>query len=201
MAKKSRGGIVFDNIEPGAFYQCSQPGGFTDTTTGIHVPGPKVKLDEVNKRQVVGISDLPDPIQMPHKKEVYDYKDKDRKVREKAVVPFDRKDEYPFHEAFQMALSTGILRKVEDEDVEKFYPAAWEARQTNIVYTNEIAITPMADLIDQHQETLLTERLESAKAEQQAGRAAAKRALGKPKREDEESSTDGEGSPPPPPPA
>lgn len=177
--KKNRGGLVFENIEPGSWYQGVFPGGFTDATTSIHVPGPKVHLDTVNKRQVTSVAELPDPIQLPHLKEVYEFKDKDRKVREKVLAPFDRKDDYPYHEAFQMALSTGIIRKVEDHDVEKYYPKAWANRREKIVYTSEIASTPMADLIEEREQAMLKERAEAEKEAGKRSRSAATEAAGK----------------------
>lgn len=170
--RKNRGGLVFETIQPGAFYQGVLPGGFTDATTSIHIPGPKVALDEVNKRTVTKVTDLPDPVQIPHLKEVYEFKDKDRKIREKSLVPFDRDDEFQYHQAFQMALSTGIIREVSDEDVQKFYPEAWAKKQDRIVYTQEISVTPMIDLIEQAQEIQAKERNEAARSKAEATKAA-----------------------------
>lgn len=195
---KQRAGLLFEDLVPGAFYQGVTPGGFTDASTGMHIPGPKVNLDAVNKRQVVSVSDLPDPVQLPHKKEVLEFKDKDRKVRDKAIVPFDRRDEYPFHEGFQMALSTGVIAKIEDEDVEKYYPEAWKNRQSEIVYTNEISVVPMGDLIRDAQERSLKERARALKADQTATEIAG----GGPAKKHDRKVTDNPagGTPPPPPP-
>lgn len=198
---KNKGGVVFEEIEPGAFYQCIQPGGFTDAVTGIHVPGPKVTLDDTTKRTVVEVSELPNPIQLPHLKEVYEFKDKDRKVREKVMAPFNRKDDYPFHEAFQMALSTGIIRKVDDEDVEDYYPEAWANRRERIVYTQEVSVTPMADLISQAEKRKLHERMDAAREDSAASRERATSASGGlVKKEGEPGAPEGSQPPGPPPP-
>lgn len=147
---KVKSGIVIEQVVPGAFYQGIFPGGFRDALTGIHIPGPIVNLDRETKRQVVSVHSMPDPVQLPHSKEVYDYKDKDRKVRELTVVPFDRQDESPMHDAFNLALATGIIRRVEDADVQALYPAAWEQRKEKFVFTREVAAVPMVDLIAEY---------------------------------------------------
>ena len=41
---KNTGGIIFDSVIPGDFYFSTHPGGWTDRTTGIHVPGPVVNV-------------------------------------------------------------------------------------------------------------------------------------------------------------
>lgn len=160
-AARRRGQLVSDfALEVGAFYQGCLPGGFTDSTTGIIIPGPIVNIDETRNRQVSSISSLPDPVQIPHKKLVEDYKDKDRKVRESVEVAFDRNDEAPLHTALFLALQTGIIRRITDEEVEARYPEAWAKRRDSIVFSRENAEIPMLDLI-----AAFHDKVDAAKAE------------------------------------
>lgn len=153
---------LIERIEPGGFYQGVYAGGFTDATTSLHVPGPIVNIDATRNRQVVSISSLPDPIQIPHKKIVFESKDKDGKVRTEIEVDFDRLDEQPLHDGLFQALQTGIIRQVPDEDVEELYPNAWAARKSHLVFSRESSVQPMSELIEAH-EASLVEALEKAK--------------------------------------
>lgn len=148
MAKKNHGGIVYDTIVPGDFYISHDPGGWTDRITGIHIPGSRVRIDP-NTRMIEAVESIPDPVQIPHYKMIVNVKDKDRKVQERTEVPFDRPDEYPLHDGLNMALSTGIIQHIEDEDVEDLYPNAWAARREHYVYDDEKKVMrPMGDMMD-----------------------------------------------------
>lgn len=148
MAKK--GVIEVGAIVPGGFYQGVFPGGFTDAVTGIHVPGPVVNLDKETKRQVVSISSMPDPVQVPHFKRIIDFKDKDRKVREEVEVTFDRQDEQPLHEGLVLALNTGNIRYVSEEEMADRYPQAWEEREERKVFDKAgKPARPMLELIEE----------------------------------------------------
>ena len=147
MATKNHGGVLFDSIVPGDFYISNDPGGWTDRTTGIHVPGPIVDVDK-DTRMIEGVHTMPNPVQIPHYKMVVDFKDKDRKIQERKEVPFDRPDEIPLHDALNMALSTGIIVRVSDEEMETTYPEAWAERKAHYLYDEEKKTQrPMADMI------------------------------------------------------
>ena len=146
--RSTKTGIAFDILEGGKFYQGVMPGGFTDAQTGIHVPGPKANLDGSTKRVVVSLTELPDPIQLPHFKIVNELSE-GGKTRKEVEVDFTADDEQPVHEAFQLALATGIIRMVPDETVEEKYPAAWAARSEHLVYRidNLASKKPMLELL------------------------------------------------------
>src|SRR5579872_7466800 len=142
--------IVIERIIPGAFYQSVQPGGFTDASTGIHIPGPKVHIDPVT-RGVAAVAEMPDPVQIPHLKRTFDLKDNKLQVD----APFDRVDAEATTEGLNMALQTGIIRRVSDEEVKELYPAAYAKRNKEIVFNpNGQNVVPMATLVDRFQETL-----------------------------------------------
>ncbi len=144
---KNTGGIIFDSVIPGDFYFSTHPGGWTDRTTGIHVPGPVVNVDK-DTRMYESVEAMPNPVQLPHYKIVVDMKDKDRKIQERKEVPFDRADEVPLHDGLNMALSTGIISHISDEEMQETYPEAWAARKTHYIYDDETKIQrPMGDMI------------------------------------------------------
>jgi hypothetical protein len=145
MAKETVQSIILERIEPGEFYQSVESGGWTDSLTGIHVPGPKVQIDPVT-HDVIKITELPDPIQIPHLKRTWDLKDNSLKVDDR----FDRQDAEALTDGLQLALSVGIIRHVPLHEVEKFYPKAYANRRTTsdpIVFSREKHIVPMADLV------------------------------------------------------
>lgn len=146
--RATQSGIAFDVLIPGAFYQCVQPGGFSDSLTGIHVPGAKAILDGSTKRTVVGLTEVPDPVQLPHSKIIVEVSE-GGKVRSEVEVDFNANDEQPVHEAFQLALATGIMRMVPDEEVEEKYPRAWASRDPHIVWRSENAqkSRPMIEML------------------------------------------------------
>ncbi|GAC1334242.1 MAG: hypothetical protein NVSMB14_01280 [Isosphaeraceae bacterium] len=129
------GGMEVSVFIPGAYYQGVTVGGFSDALTGYHVPGPKANV-EGSKRQVVSLTDVPDPIQLPHVKIVIEITDAG-KTRKEVEVPFNANDSQPMHEAFQNALSTGLIRIIPDEDVMERYPNAWAKYEEKIVWLGE----------------------------------------------------------------
>ena len=129
------GGMEISVFIPGAFYQGVTVGGFTDALTGIHIPGPKAVV-EGSRRTVVSLTEIPDPIQLPHTKIVIEVIDAG-KTRREVEVAFNQSDTQPMHEGFQNALSTGIIRIIADEDVEERYPNAWANYQEKIVWLTE----------------------------------------------------------------
>jgi hypothetical protein len=141
-------GIAFNVLQPGAFYQCVQPGGFGDSLTGIFIPGPKAELDGSTKRTVVTLTDLPEPVQLPHMKLIVKTKESG-KGTEEVEVPFNEADEQPVHEAFMLALATEIIRLVPDEEMEEHYPETWEAREEHLVWrhANTSKAEPMINLL------------------------------------------------------
>lgn len=151
MAKRQQAGIVYDVLVPGAFYRGTTPGGFTDVTTGLIIPGPRVILSEDGTRVIDRIGDapgdLPDPIQMPHFRTVNDPDDK--KVALKTVAFDFYTDKIPkIHDGIEMALGTNLIEMVSDEDMEEFYPIAWERRKENITFSIlKKESRPMKDLM------------------------------------------------------
>lgn len=131
-------GITFEPLIPGAFYQGIMPGGFSDSLTGLHIPGPKAIIDGPLRRETIALTDLPDPIQIPHTKIVIDLNESG-KSRKEIEVPFNEHDETPLHDAFQLALGTGIIRMVPDDVVEEKYPGAWAKRIEHYVWQTDKA--------------------------------------------------------------
>lgn len=166
--KRNHGGIISETLQPGAFYQSTDPGGFTDSTTGLHIPGPKVKVDD-ERRQIIEITSLPDPIQLPTHKISYDMKDRKLEVE----CEFNRVDEAPIHDGLQMALNTGIIRAIPDEVVKERYPKAWAKRQEKIVFSRDHEkVVPMLDLIEAAEAKLDAARKGNKKAQDDASKAA-----------------------------
>ncbi|MHB8590787.1 MAG: hypothetical protein ACYDBO_02230 [Vulcanimicrobiaceae bacterium] len=178
--KRNHGGLIAETLQPGGYYQSTDPGGFTDSTTGLHIPGPKVKVDD-ERRQVIEVTSLPDPLQVPTHKISYDMKDRKLQIE----CAFNRVDETPIHDGLQMALNTGIIRLIPDEVVKERYPKAWAKRQEKIVFSRDHEKTvPMLDLIEDAEKKLDAARKGNKRAQTEATSAAT-----------------GAGAPPPPPPA
>lgn len=134
--RSTKTGIAFDVLVPGAFYQCNLPGHFTDSLTGIVIPGPKAVVDDSQRRNVLSLTELPEPVQLPHFKLTVEVSDSG-KTRKEIESDFNATDEQPVHEAFQYALATGIIRLVPDEEVEEKYPETWANRDPRIVWQSE----------------------------------------------------------------
>jgi len=161
--------IIIERVIPGAFYQSVAPGGFTDAVTGIHIPGPTVHIDPVT-RGVAAVAEMPAPVQIPHLKRTFDLKDNLLQVE----APFNRVDAEATTEGLNMALQTGIIRRVSDEEVKELYPAAFAARNEKIVYRHDgQTVVPMASLVDQFQEQMRKAKSEKAKRSDTADAAAA----------------------------
>ena len=126
-------GLVHHSLIAGAFYQGLHPGGFTDALTGIHVPGPRAEVDDSNKREIIRFIDIPEPVQLPHYKIILEISE-GGKTRKEVEVDFNANDEQPVHEAFQLALSTEVIRLVSDEEMEEKYPETWAARKDKYVW-------------------------------------------------------------------
>lgn len=122
------------------------PGGFTDSRTGIYIPGPVVHVDAARNRQVVRIESLRDPVQLPHKKMVLEYKTEG--VPTEVEVDVNAHGFTPMCAGLDLALQTGIIRQVSDEDVEERHPEAWAKRSTHYVFMRDSSVIPMADLMD-----------------------------------------------------
>lgn len=151
MAKSNRqSGMEFEVFENGAFYQGVTPGGFTDAKTGIIIPGPRAVVDDSANRNIISLTDIPDPIQLPHKKLIMEVTEsgKERKEVEK---DFNSVDETPLHDAFQHALATGIIQIVSPETMQERYPEAWAKRQAKIVFRTENVLRPVpfADMLEE----------------------------------------------------
>lgn len=161
--KKEIHGLVYETIEPGGFYQCVAVGGITDAHTHLHIPGPRVSRDP-DSGVILEVTELPSPIQIPSH-----YISREREVHGETRSPFIER-EYRFNERdtngqrpaelFSQALATGLIRRVSDEDMEKFYPDAFANRKAKIVWRPENLekAVPMADLISNAQELRLKER-------------------------------------------
>lgn len=175
--KRNHGGLISETLEPGGFYQSTDPGGWSDSVTGLHIPGPKVTVDQ-ERRTIVAVSELPDPIQIPTHKLSYDLKDRNVEVE----CAFNRADESPIHDGLQMALNTGIIRQVPDDVVKERYPQAWAKHQDKILFSRDREkVTPMLDLIEDAEKKMDAARKGNKKAHTEAKSAV--------------------GAPPPPPPA
>lgn len=129
-------GISMQMLVPGAFYQCVQPGGFGCSLTGIHIPGPRAILDGTTKRVITALTDVPEPVQIPHKKLVIEISESG-KIRKEVEKDFNEADEQPVHEALQLALATEIIRMVSQEEMQEIYPETWEARDEHLVWRHE----------------------------------------------------------------
>lgn len=173
MKTRNRGGLEYALLTPGGFYQCVSIGGFTCATTGITIPGGKAVLDG-NNRSIVKVVDLPDPVQIPTHRIV-----RERKVlgdpRSEMVeneIGFTEYDSHQqgIHEALQLALSTGVIREVDDETLERHYPEALAKRQNKIVW-REISTReqrPLSELVAEAQERMLHERADAERSRQEA---------------------------------
>lgn len=118
----SYNGYEVKRVHAGDFLQGIEVGGFTDASTGIHIPGPRVILND--DRQVVRIASMPDPVQLPAFKMV-DRIDRDGKLyREK--VAFDYNDPTGRNpsliDALSLALSVGLIRVVPESEMRERYP-------------------------------------------------------------------------------
>jgi hypothetical protein len=143
-------GLVHHSLIAGAFYQGLYPGGFSDSLTGIHIPGPRANVDDSNKREIINFIDIPEPVQLPHFKIVLEVSD-GGKTRKEVEVDFNANDEQPVHEAFQLALSTGVIRLVADEIMEEKYPETWAMRKEKYVWRdfNTKPQRPVTDLFEE----------------------------------------------------
>jgi hypothetical protein len=151
--RSTKTGISFDVLVPGAFYQGVYPGGFSDSLTGIHIPGPKAILDGSTKRSVVRLTDLPEPVQLPHYKIVVEVSDSG-KTRKEVESDFNANDEQPVHDAFQLGLATGVIRMVPDDEMEEKYPETWAERQERYVWRQHdvTKVVDMAAMLREAQE-------------------------------------------------
>lgn len=130
-------GLVIEVFQPGAFYQCVEVGGWSDASTGIHIPGAKAIVDPKNKHnEIINFIDVPDPIQLPTHKRVL-VTNANGKGQKEMDVDFDANDENPMHQGFLMALQTGIIRIVPQETMEAKYPEAWAKRQEKYLWLAE----------------------------------------------------------------
>jgi hypothetical protein len=120
----------------GAFYISTQVGGWTDVITGLHIPGPKVRVRQ-DTREPLEITELPRPVQLPHWK-TERVLDKESRLYVDREVPFDRHDESSYHEGLQMALDCGIIERLDDERVRRVYPDAWAERQEHYVFSRDV---------------------------------------------------------------
>lgn len=174
MAKRNHGGIITDAIAPGEFYISECPGGWGDRVTGIFIPGPSIKMAPNNSGEMLGIYEMPDPIQLPHLKRAIDLNQKDsRKVGETTAVPFDRSDEFPLHDALNLALSTGNIRHVPQDEMEDRWPEVWANRRSNIVFDGINKDTKgVKELISEHFDNWEANKKQKAIRKQQAARRA-----------------------------
>lgn len=162
MSNKLAGEVII----PGAFYISRQPGGWADANTGIHIPGPIVKIDKIT-REVVGIDSMPNPVQMPTHKISFLTENKN----ERGEVPFDRVDAEATCEGFNLALQTGNIELISNETVKELFPKAWANRQDKIVHSKSSADTkPLGELLDDfmQQRRLRLKSGESIKAQDEA---------------------------------
>lgn len=136
-----------NTIIPGAFYRSSQPGGWGDSTTRIHIPGPIVKIDKVT-RQIVGVDSIPAPIQLPTHKESFSLVN----PKERETCAFDRYDAEALCEGLNLALQTGNIEVVANETVKELFPKAWDKRKERIVFkrSNGVLdpIKPLSQLVE-----------------------------------------------------
>ena len=163
MSKRERAGLIFERLEPGSFVVSDQPGGFTDTATEIHVNGVKVEV-EPHTRRILSVTELALPIQIPTHRRVRERKnpnDPRSEIIEKEIG-FCEKDQngQTIVEGLEAALSTGAIRKMDDEDVERHFPEIWKARFERSVWTapGSTKAAPMAELISQAEQRQFEER-------------------------------------------
>lgn len=97
--------IVRNVLQPGAFVTCTQPGHFSDPSTGMIVPGPRAVIEPLT-RAVVELMDFPEPAQLPHFRMTLD-----ERSGEWIEVAFNHVDSLNSQDCLQLALDTGILRK------------------------------------------------------------------------------------------
>lgn len=177
--KKTRnaGGLIFERLQDGAWYIGVHPGGFTDSETGIHIPGPKAIVEE-HTRKVLDICDIPEPVQIPHARLVVQPKDptNSRSERVETEIGFTEKDFYEqsIADGLQMALSTGIIRHVPDAEVEKYFPETYAKRQEHFVYAPQRAKEAeesLADMLSRHMR--VEKERDSAKESRETARHAA----------------------------
>jgi len=135
--------IVIERVEPGAFYQHTQPGHYTSPVTGIRIPGPIVTIDSMTN-QVNGVGEMPDPVQIPTHKVSFDLKEKDQEVE----CAFDRIDAEGTCDDLNLALQTGVIRRVPDEKMQELYPDVWARRKERIVWAPNKPTKPTAEFID-----------------------------------------------------
>lgn len=129
-------GLSFTMLVPGAFYQGVMPGGFTDALTSIHIPGPKAVLGGPTKREVISLTELPEPVQIPHVKLVSE-KTEGGKVIKEVERDFTAPDEQPVHEGFMLALASEVIRLVPEEEMQERFPETWANRQEHYVYRTQ----------------------------------------------------------------
>lgn len=165
-------GLEHHQLVAGSFYQCIQVGGFTDRATGIHIPGPKAILDDSTKREVIELTEIPEPVQIPHFKIVVEISDSG-KTKKEVERDFTAIDDMPVCEAFHLALSTGIIRRVPDHVMEEKYPETWASRKEHYVWRDSGMQTQksMRDLFDQAEDDQKFARLTEAAEKAQSVRA------------------------------
>ena len=137
-------------LNVGAFYRCTQPGNFTDATTGITIPGARVRVEGVDRR-VVGIDHMPAPVQIPTHKMSFTYVDKDEKRMAWIEKDFDAQDKLPLHEGLYLAVACGVIEELSDEYVHDRFPEAYAARQEKIVFDPRAGVRderPLAELLE-----------------------------------------------------
>lgn len=182
-------GLVHHSLIAGAFYQGLHVGGFTDSLTGIHIPGPKAEIDEGKKREIIRFIDIPEPIQLPHFKVIVEISE-GGKSRKEVEVDFNANDEQPVHEAFQLALSTNVIRLVPDDIMEEKYPETWAMRKEKYVWRDFSTKPqrPVQDLLEEAENTGLFLRIAQNQDKMQKVRAdlqARKARMDDPAEEDE----------------
>lgn len=132
-------------IVPGGFFLATVVGGWEDRKTGIKFPGPKANVDP-NTREIIGLCDLPDPVQLPtHRLVTYDvlpeYEKRQvtrsdaraRGERERFKVTFDclTLDEETL--GILLAIRTGTIRHVDEYEMTTTFPTVWANRQDELV--------------------------------------------------------------------
>lgn len=134
---------VGQTITPGAFYWSRQPGGWADASTGIHFPGPIVKIDKVT-RQITGVDSMPAPVQLPTHKESFSLTN----PKEREVCAFDRTDSEALCEGLNLAMQTCNIEVCPNEIVQELYPKAWAKRQDRIVFKRGTSMNPTKPLAE-----------------------------------------------------
>jgi hypothetical protein len=158
------GPIAIEHMIPGAFVTCPTPGGWTDSATRLHVPGPIVEVSNDTERRIVGIAELRPPVQLFHAKKRVTFERKRPSAEPEkivTVVPFDEEDEFNVHGGLWLAIQTGAIRHVSDEEMQRDWPEQWAARKENLVFDPEAIedqVVNMVDLARQFRETQRTQR-------------------------------------------